>query len=114
MTTSDNLVTGRLRIGNHERSFTLRKPRRGGAGELPLVIVLHGHSPDASGVMMRAWTSFDAHADEWGIAVAYPDGYRGRARMGTAGASWTPIIQNGTQSARPPCVPAAQWCGPAC
>ena len=41
------------------------------------MIVLHGHSPDASGAMMRAWTSFDAHADEWGIAVAYPDGYRG-------------------------------------
>ena len=41
------------------------------------MIVLHGHSPDASGAMMRAWTSFDAHADEWGIAVAYPDGYHG-------------------------------------
>ena len=77
MTASGNLVTGRLRIGDHERSFTLRKPRCAEAGELPLVIVLHGHSPDASGEMMRAWTSFDVHADEWGIAVAYPDGYRG-------------------------------------
>jgi len=26
---------------------------------------------------MREWTSFDAHTDEWGIVVAYPDGYRG-------------------------------------
>ena len=83
MTTSGNLLTGRLRIGDQDRSFTLRKPlgagagAGAGAGELPLVIVLHGHSPDASGAMMRAWTSFDAHADEWGIAVAYPDGYRG-------------------------------------
>jgi polyhydroxybutyrate depolymerase len=77
MTTSGDLVTSRLRIGNHERSFTLRNPRPAGAGQLPLVIVLHGHSPDASGAMMRAWTSFDANADEWGIAVAYPDGYRG-------------------------------------
>lgn len=26
---------------------------------------------------MRAWTDFDRYADEWGVAVAYPDGYRG-------------------------------------
>ena len=81
MTTSGDLLTGKLRIGDQDRSFTLRKPlgagAGAGAGELPLVIVLHGHSPDASGAMMRAWTSFDAHADEWGIAVAYPDGHRG-------------------------------------
>ena len=77
MTTSGSMVDGRFRIGDHERSFTLRKSPSAGAGELPLVIVLHGHSPDASGATMRAWTSFDAHADEWGIAVAYPDGYRG-------------------------------------
>ena len=77
MTTSGDPATSRLRIGNHERSFTLHNPRRDRDGQLPLVIVLHGHSPDASGAMMRAWTSFDANADEWGIAVAYPDGYRG-------------------------------------
>ena len=77
MTTSGDPATSRLRIGNHERTFTLHKPRRAGDGQLPLVIVLHGHSPDASGATMRAWTSFDANADEWGIAVAYPDGYRG-------------------------------------
>ncbi len=77
METTDNLVRGRLRIGNHERSFTLRKPLLAGARELPLVIVLHGHSPEASGMMMRDLTSFDAHADDWGIAVAYPDGYGG-------------------------------------
>ena len=82
MTTSGNLLTGRLRIGDQDRSFTLRKPLGAGAGA---VLGLgasagdraHGHSPDESGAMMRAWTSFDAHADEWGIAVAYPDGYRG-------------------------------------
>ena len=79
MTTSGDPATSRLRIGNHERSFTLHNPRRARDGQLPLVIVLHGHSPDASGAMMRAWTSFDANADVWGIAVAYPDGYRGGA-----------------------------------
>jgi len=77
MTTTDNRVDGRLRIGDHERSFTLRKPRHAAAGEFPLVVVLHGHSAEASGIMMRDVTSFDAHADEWGIAVAYPDGYHG-------------------------------------
>jgi polyhydroxybutyrate depolymerase len=77
MRTSGDLVASRLRIGDHERSFTLRSPQRAAAGQLPLVVVLHGHSPDASGATMRAWTSFDARADEWGIAVAYPDGYRG-------------------------------------
>jgi polyhydroxybutyrate depolymerase len=77
MTTSGGLVTGTLRVGDHERSLTMLKPRRTEAGGLPLVIALHGNSPDASGAMMRAWTSFEAHAEEWGIAVAWPDGYRG-------------------------------------
>jgi polyhydroxybutyrate depolymerase len=74
MTSSGTMVTGGLRVGGHERSFTLRTPAH---AEAPLVIVLHGHSPDANGATMRAWTSFDAHADEWGVAVAYPDGYHG-------------------------------------
>jgi polyhydroxybutyrate depolymerase len=74
MTSSGTMVTGGLRVGGRERSFTLRTP---GRAEAPLVIVLHGHSPDANGATMRAWTSFDAHADEWGVAVAYPDGYHG-------------------------------------
>ena len=32
MTTSGNLLTGRLRIGDQDRSFTLRKPLDAGSG----------------------------------------------------------------------------------
>ena len=44
---------------------------------MPLVIVLHGNHPDATGQMMRDWTTFDAQADAFGFAVAYPDGVGG-------------------------------------
>jgi polyhydroxybutyrate depolymerase len=77
MTTSGNLVTGRLRIGGHERSFTLTTPRSAPEDDRPLVIVLHGNSPDSSGAMMRTWTNFDEHVDERGVVVAYPDGHGG-------------------------------------
>jgi polyhydroxybutyrate depolymerase len=77
MTASGRLVTARLRIGDRERSLTLYTPRRTEPGGLPLVIALHGNSPDSSGAMMRTWTSFEAHAEEWGIAVASPDGCHG-------------------------------------
>jgi polyhydroxybutyrate depolymerase len=74
VTANGDLVTGTLRIGGLERSFLLRRPRGTAGGEVPLVIVLHGNG--GSGEMMRDVTSFEAHADEWGIAVAYPDGYQ--------------------------------------
>jgi poly(3-hydroxybutyrate) depolymerase len=70
------VIAGELTIGGMTRRFTLRLPR-GAGGEIPLVLVLHGNHPEASGAQMREWTSFDQQADAWGFAVAYPDGYGG-------------------------------------
>ena len=69
-------VTGELTAGGRTRGFALRLPR-GASGGMPLVIVLHGNHPDATGQMMRDWTTFDAQADSFGFAVAYPDGVGG-------------------------------------
>jgi polyhydroxybutyrate depolymerase len=71
-----DLVAGELTVGGRARGFTMRPPRSasGGSG---LVLVLHGNHPDAGGRIMRDWTTFDQRADAWGLAVAYPDGYRG-------------------------------------
>jgi polyhydroxybutyrate depolymerase len=65
-----------LTAGGRERGFGLRLPRAADGG-LPLVLVLHGNHPDASGSQMRDWTTFDEQADAFGFAVAYPDGYGG-------------------------------------
>ena len=59
------------------RRFALRLPRPRPSGGTPLVIVLHGNQPDATGLMMRDWTTFDEQADAFGFAVAYPDGVGG-------------------------------------
>jgi polyhydroxybutyrate depolymerase len=76
--TAGELIAGELRIGGRDRSFTIRLPRAvPEAGEMPLVLVLHGNHPDARGLMMRDWTSFDQQADKAGLAVAYPDGFGG-------------------------------------
>ena len=81
VTSAGNVTPGRLQVGGRERTFTLCTPAAGSRsasdGAFPLVIVLHGHGPGASGAMMRSWTSFEAHADEWAIAVAFADGYQG-------------------------------------
>ena len=66
-----------LTAGGRPRRFALTLPRTGSGGGIPLVIVLHGNHPDASGQMMRDWTSFDEQADAFGFAVAYPDGIGG-------------------------------------
>ncbi|MEU6586545.1 PHB depolymerase family esterase [Nocardia sp. NPDC046763] len=64
-----------LRIRGRRRVFTVRLPNRSAdAEEVPLLLALHGRG--GSGQMMRQMTGFDAKADEWGFAVAYPDGYR--------------------------------------
>jgi polyhydroxybutyrate depolymerase len=65
-----------LTAGGRVRSFSIRLPT-GVGGQIPLVLVLHGNHPDASGQQMREWTAFDRQADRWGFAVAYPDGHGG-------------------------------------
>ena len=71
-----DVVAGELTVGGRARSFAMRLPR-GARGEIPLVLVLHGNHPGASGLLMREWTTFDKQADVWGFAVAYPDGHGG-------------------------------------
>jgi polyhydroxybutyrate depolymerase len=70
------LFTGELTAGGLARSLALRLPR-GACGGIPLLLVLHGNHPDATGQMMRDWTTFDERADAFGFAVAYPDGIGG-------------------------------------
>lgn len=72
------MVTGELTIGGRARTFTVRPPRSAPDGRpVPLVLVLHGNSPDAGGSLMREWTTFDEQADRWGWAIVYPDGHQG-------------------------------------
>ncbi len=69
-------VAGELTAGGRARGFAIRLPRDASGG-IPLVLVLHGNHPDASGRIMRERTTFDRQADVWGFAVAYPDGHDG-------------------------------------
>jgi polyhydroxybutyrate depolymerase len=69
-------LNGELTVGGLARRFALRLPQGTSSG-MPLVLALHGNHPDATGQMMRAWTTFDEQADEFGFAVAYPDGIGG-------------------------------------
>jgi polyhydroxybutyrate depolymerase len=74
----DDLAAGVLRIGGRERSFTMRLPRATPNDRpVPLALVLHGNHPDATGQIMRDWTTFDSQADARGWAIAYPDGHLG-------------------------------------
>jgi polyhydroxybutyrate depolymerase len=70
------VVVGGLTVDGRERRFTLRLPT-GASGDIPLLLVLHGNHPDATGQQMREWTGFDQQADAWGFAIAYPDGVGG-------------------------------------
>jgi polyhydroxybutyrate depolymerase len=70
------LITGELAVGGLTRTFALRLPR-GTSDGMSLVLVLHGNHPDATGQMMRDWTTFDEQADAFGFAVGYPDGIGG-------------------------------------
>jgi polyhydroxybutyrate depolymerase len=72
----EQVMAGELTVGGRARGFSMRLPRAAD-GEIPLVLVLHGNQPDASGLRMREWTTFDRQADAWGFAVAYPDGCGG-------------------------------------
>lgn len=77
---SVNTVTDVLTLDGHQRSFAIRLPRTPPRdGPIPLVLALHGNlsaagSPLTGGAVMRQWTTFDAQADAWGMAIAYPDG----------------------------------------
>jgi polyhydroxybutyrate depolymerase len=78
MAAGSDLVAGELMVDGLARTFVVRLPRDGQAGgPVPLVLVLHGNMPGTSGSIMREWTTFDAQADAWGFAVAYPDGSQG-------------------------------------
>jgi polyhydroxybutyrate depolymerase len=70
------VVAGRLTVDGRERRVTLRLPT-GASRDIPLLLVLHGNHPDATGQQMREWTGFDQQADVWGFAIAYPDGVGG-------------------------------------
>jgi polyhydroxybutyrate depolymerase len=74
-----DVVTGELTIGGRERRFTVRPPQAAPDDRpVPLTLVLHGNNPDGSGArMMREWTTFNAQADRWGFAIAYPEGHQG-------------------------------------
>jgi polyhydroxybutyrate depolymerase len=76
MAADPGVVPGQLRIGGRPRSFAIRLPPAAD-GPIPLVIVLHGNTPDGGGWLMRQWTTFDKQADVRGFAVAYPDGHGG-------------------------------------
>jgi polyhydroxybutyrate depolymerase len=66
-----------LDAGGRRRTFTVTVPRAALAEPAPLVLVLHGNHPGATGQQMRDWTSFDAQAEAFGYVVAYPDGVSG-------------------------------------
>ena len=76
MTGGPELVAGELTAGGRVRTFALRLPDTAD-GDIPLLLVLHGNSPDATGQIMREWTTFDEQADAWGFAIGYPDGVGG-------------------------------------
>ncbi|WP_405484469.1 alpha/beta hydrolase family esterase [Nocardia sp. NBC_00511] len=71
---SDQLIEAKLMVDGRERTFAVRPPNRQDA---PLVLALHGNHGQPVNRMMVDMTSFAAHADSWGIAVAYPDGWGG-------------------------------------
>ncbi len=76
MAGNPDLITGELAVDSRARTFALRLPD-GAAGDVPLLLLLHGNHPDATGPQMREWTSFDQQADAWGFAIGYPDGVGG-------------------------------------
>ncbi|MFE3192676.1 alpha/beta hydrolase family esterase [Nocardia sp. NPDC059240] len=67
-----------LTVAGVRRTFHVRAPGRERA---PIVLVLHGNQSGMGELptepLMYEWTSFARHADEWGIAVAYPLGWDG-------------------------------------
>jgi polyhydroxybutyrate depolymerase len=76
MTANPDLIAGELTIAGRVRTFALRLAA-GADGGVPLLLVLHGNHPEATGLSMREWTTFDRQAESWGFAIGYPDGAGG-------------------------------------
>jgi poly(3-hydroxybutyrate) depolymerase len=58
----------KLTIGGLTGTFTMRFPEERPA---PLLLVLHGNHPEATGQQMREWTAFDKQTD-FAIALCVP------------------------------------------
>ncbi|MFD2874213.1 alpha/beta hydrolase family esterase [Mucilaginibacter ximonensis] len=73
---SSKISREELMVGTEKRTYWKYVPGGRGEDKVPLVIVLHGSGID--GAKIRAWTGyeFDQLADQYGFAVAYPNGYR--------------------------------------
>ncbi|MRH90492.1 hypothetical protein GFY24_24115 [Nocardia sp. SYP-A9097] len=69
-----DLLEVRLKCDSRTRTFAVHTPSCDNA---PLVLVLHGNRSGTPDRSPRDWARFAARADEWGIAVAYPDGWDG-------------------------------------
>jgi polyhydroxybutyrate depolymerase len=67
---SEKDVTGTLRSGGMDRTYTLHVPPGDPIG---LVVSLHGGG--GTGIGQRGLTDFDAVADAHNLLVVYPDGY---------------------------------------
>lgn len=76
MAANPELIAGELTTGGRVRTFALRLPVGADDG-VPLLLMLHGNHPEATGLTMREWTTFDRQADAWGFAIGYPDGVGG-------------------------------------
>ncbi|MFI6361176.1 alpha/beta hydrolase family esterase [Nocardia sp. NPDC050630] len=104
----DELVTGELAVDGLMRSVAVRPPREQNA---PLVVVLHGNFSGSARTYARPimydWTSFAAHADEWGIAVAYPQGHGG---CWADGRGVTTADESGVDDVSFLCA-VIDWCG---
>lgn len=79
-----------LEHGGRTRSYGLYLPRPGAAAR-GIVVVLHGSL--GSGAQFRRWSghTFDVLADRLGVAVVYPDGWKGH---------WNDCRRAGTYAAK--------------
>ncbi len=74
------LEPGEITVDGRVRTYTVRPAQRRGA---PLVLALHGNMqefpdrPRVSGPFTDQWIRFGEYADQWGVAVVYPDGVDG-------------------------------------
>lgn len=71
---SGHAVGSTLTVGDRERTYTAYVPE-GLAPAAPLLVVLHGSFETGAAVRRNTAYGFDALADRYGFAVAYPDGY---------------------------------------